>query len=137
MADHIAIIRRPASKIPSSQAATSSIPISYCQNSKEKMTFGEEPSQLNKHVQNGLSLESAVKQLNDLLLCERLETVEVKRPPYSKEELAQLFGISVNEINKILRHQTAGRFIVSKITLPLAKLYCSVKFSDQSQGRNR
>ena len=72
-----------------------------------------------------------VKRLNQFLLCERLETVEVKRPPYSKEQLAQLLGITVKSINKILHHQTAGRSIISKMTLPLVKLGCSTKFSTE------
>jgi hypothetical protein len=132
MADYIAITRRSAGKGSSSQTT-----ISYCQNPKERgRRLMEKSSQLGKPVRRGLDLESVVKQLNRLLQSKRLEKVEVERPPYTKEELARLLGVSVNKINRILHCETAAqstiKSTISKITMPLIELYLSVKFNEQS-----
>ncbi len=109
-------------------------PILSSQNIKERRgPDSKESSRPNRrqYIRNGWNQETVVKQLNRFLQCERLETTEIKRPPYSKQELAQLLGTSVNEIDKILHRRTTVGPIISKVILSLAKLFCSVKFSDQ------
>jgi hypothetical protein len=53
----------------------------------------------------------------------------VKVKTYTKEELVEKLGISLEEFER-LKSPNFYRSIASKISLPLVRLYCATKFTD-------
>ena len=92
-----------------------------------------------------LNFETAQKIIDRLLTQDRIKTdlddgrikglgvcdnqPPVKLKAFTKTELAQKLGISVEELEK-LKSPDFYETIVSKVPLPLIRLYCATKFAD-------
>jgi len=92
-----------------------------------------------------LNFSTAQKMIHQLLTRDRIKTAldevrvinyellsnktEIKMKAFTKKELAEKLGISVEEFNK-LKSPDFYKKIVNKISLPLIQLYCSTKFMD-------
>lgn len=90
-----------------------------------------------------LNFKTAQKMVHKLLTEERIKTALdegrcipnwlpshepiVKLAPYTKRELADKLGITVENLDK-LNSQSFYEGIVNKISLPLTVLYCATKF---------
>lgn len=79
--------------------------------------------------QIGLSFFTAQKMINKLLTLNRLEKIEVKRKPYTQEELANKLSINPTELKAFTGRKT--RCTLRKagtIDLKLIRLYLKTKF---------
>jgi len=90
-----------------------------------------------------LNFSTAQKMIHRLLTLERIKTALdegrvinhallgnkpiVKMKAFTKEELAEKLGISLEEFDK-LKFPGFYKEIVNKISLPLVRLYCATKF---------
>jgi hypothetical protein len=77
----------------------------------------------------GLRFFTAQRMINKLLTLERLEKIEVKRKPYTQEELAKKLFINLSELRAFTGRKT--RCTLRKagaIDLQLIKLYLKTKF---------
>jgi hypothetical protein len=76
-----------------------------------------------------LSFFTAQKMIEKLLTLERLEKIEVKRKPYTQEELASKLSINLAELRSFTGRKT--RCTLRKagtIDLKLIRLYLKTKF---------
>ena len=95
-------------------------------------------------LSGNLNFQTAQKMIQRLLTHDRIKTAldegrvinhasnnkpEVKIGAFTKEELAIKLGISTKELDK-LKRQSFYKGMASKISLPLIRLYCSIKFVD-------
>ncbi|EKE00850.1 MAG: hypothetical protein ACD_21C00265G0004 [uncultured bacterium] len=99
---------------------------------------------------NPLGYLTAKKMIHGLLTCDTIyieegkarahkkssDKWEIKIPALTKEELSVKLGITPKEINRLKRSPNFYNSIINKISLPLIKLYCSVKFADSEYKGN-
>lgn len=91
-----------------------------------------------------LNFSTAQKMINRLLTHDRIRTKlyegrirgrspynesEIKIRAFNKKELAEKFGINLEEFDK-LKSPDFYSSMASKISLPLIRLYCATKFVD-------
>ncbi len=76
----------------------------------------------------------AQKMVWKFLSIDRIEIQEVRVARYTKTELAVKLGITVEELDKA-RKSYFYKSIASKISLPLAELYCSTKWVDGNNAK--
>lgn len=75
----------------------------------------------------------AQKMIWKFLSTDSIEIQEVRVSRYTKAELAVRLGITVEELDKT-RKNYFYKSIASKIALPLAKLYCSTRWVEDSNS---
>ncbi len=110
--------------------------------SKESIAAGQLSGNLNFRV--------AQKMIHRLLTHDRIKTAlddgriggykpndktEIKVEAFTKKELAEKLGISLEELERLKRpsfYKSMGR----KISLPLIRLYCSTRFVDGAVPRD-
>jgi len=78
-----------------------------------------------KKAEEYLSIETIIKITNKFL--------DEKNMPRGK--LAELLGIATDELEAVI-NKKAGSLLISKINLPLIRLYCATKFQ-QPTGENK
>ena len=86
-------------------------------------------SETKTNIGRTISFLTVQKMIYRFLTCDRIIKVEVKRPKYTKYELAEKLNLSEQELKK-LRLPYFCRAVISKINLPLVRLYCSTKWVD-------
>jgi hypothetical protein len=81
-----------------------------------------------------LGFLTANKMIQQFLTCDRIVMVEERRLKYSKNELAKQLNVSMEEFER-LRKDVSYKNLASKITLPLAVLYCSTKWAKEKSNK--
>jgi len=91
----------------------------------------EEPSKT--EIGNGrnktISFLVAQKMLNKFLACDRIITKEERCLRYDEEGLAKILNITPKALKR-LKFPCFYRAMVSRMNLPLVRLYCSTKWAD-------
>ena len=112
----------------------------------------EDNAGANKNQRNCLRFLTAQKMINRLLTCDRIKTaldegkvinhwlyndndnkLEIKIGAFAKKELAKKLSIKPKELEK-LKSPDFYNGVVNKISLPLVRLYCAIKFV--ADGKN-
>ena len=83
----------------------------------------------NRNYRNkALKFMTAQKMVHKLLSCERLEKIEIKRPRYTKQELADKLSINLDELEPFTRNITKSSIRkAGEMDLRLLKLYFNTK----------
>lgn len=68
------------------------------------------------------------KIIYKFLTCDRIILVPTKIPKLTKLKLASKLNITLKQLRRLQRTQSAYKQIIGKINLPLIELYCSTKW---------